>query len=199
VIARHVEGGGEVNLALTSPGSRPFSPQEHQVAAAVVAAFERWSQGLATWQDGGRERRRSGGRFEHEVESFAAQALARGVAATAIVVRAPLAADVPGLVQRWVSSIRGYMRASDLVGVLSETEVAVLLHDAGAEHASRAAARATAVVTATPDAGTVAVGIATRQPGESAAGIVQEARFRADGRGSAREPMSSPGFREAWR
>jgi hypothetical protein len=206
VMARQVEGGGVVNLALAHWGGRPFSPQEHQVTAAVAAAFERWSQGLAAWHDTGRERRRSSARFEQELESFAGQALSRGVAATAIVVRAPAARDVPGLVHRWVSAIRGYMRASDIVGVLSDGEVGVLLHDAGAEQASRAAARVTAVVAATPEAGAVTVGIAIRQPGEPAAGIVQEARFRADGH-SAAEPTpatsargtrtpASPGFRE---
>jgi hypothetical protein len=188
VMSRRVDGGGVVNLALAHWGGRPFSPQEHQVAAAVAAAFERWSQGLAAWHDSGRERRRSSARFEQEVENFAGQALSRGDAATTIVVRAPAARDIPGLVHRWVASIRGYMRASDIVGVLSDGEVAVLLHDAGPEHAARAAGRVTAVVAATPEAGAVTVGMATRQPGEPAAGIVQEARFRADGRGSAPEP-----------
>ena len=188
VMARRVEGGGVVNLALAHWGGRPFSPQEHQVAAAVAAAFERWSQGLAAWHESGRERRRSSARFEEELENFAAQALSRGVAVTTIVVRAPAAREVPGLVHRWVTSVRGYMRASDIVGVLSEGELAVLLHDAGPEHASRAAARITAVVAATPDAGAVTVGIATRHPGDAPAGIVREARGRADGRNDAPEP-----------
>lgn len=193
VVARRVEGGGTVNLALANWDGRHFSPQEHQVAAAVAAAFERWSHTLSGWQESGRERRRSASRFEHELEAFAAQALTRGVATTTIVVSAAGAIDVPGLTQRWVSGIRGQMRASDLVGALGDGEVAVLLHDATAEHAARAVTRVMAVVTASGNAGEVRVGVATRQPGDQAAGVVHDARRRA----ITEDPHARPGFGEA--
>lgn len=179
VVARRVEGGGSLSLALAHWDGRHFSPQEHQVSEAVATSFERWSQGLVLWKESGRERRRATSRFEKDIEEFTAHALARGIATTTIVVRASAAINTPGLTQRWVAGIRAQMRASDLVGVIGDGEVAVLLHDATAEQADRAIARVTAVVTATPEGGVVSVGVSTRQPGEHAAGAVEDARRRA--------------------
>lgn len=179
VVSRRAENGTTVSLALAQWDGRHFSPQEHQVVAAAAGAFERWAHAIAGWQDAGRDRRRSASRFEQQVEEFSAQALARGVSVTTIVVKTPAALETPGLTQRWVSSIRGQMRASDLVGALADGEVAVLLHDATAEQAERAVARIAATVNASTDAGTVSVGVSTRQPGEQALGVVHEARRRA--------------------
>ena len=67
---------------------------------------------------------------------MAYQTVQHGASVSVVVIAAAEAAVRPGLMQKWVTDIRGRLRGSDLVGTLTESEIAVLLSEATAADAA---------------------------------------------------------------
>ncbi len=81
-----------------------------------------------------------------------------------VVIAAAEAAFRPGLIHKWVADIRGRLRASDLVGTLTECEMAVLLSEATAADAAAVVDRISRHLGAAESGGALlsSIGIATR-------------------------------------
>jgi hypothetical protein len=144
------------------------------------------------------ERRSGSAQFGEFLESIARQSVERGNAVSLIwlsvacdVAQAP-AADSRGvqsppapalIARRWVREIRTHLRPADLVGLLTDREIAVLLQDAPDHHAKIVARRLRDLfmndenATAAPHA---LLGFASWAPGDPSPGaLVQQARQRA--------------------
>jgi GGDEF domain-containing protein len=133
-----------------------------------------------------RERRAMTRGFQEILERSAREALERGrpVAIVVLVVRD--AASLPGSTQRWVSGIRGQLRASDIAGMLAEGEIGLLMHDTGLEQARHIGERLRAVA-GTSDREAILIGTSSRSPGQGPVnGIVHDAR--ADALAGTRRP-----------
>ena len=116
-------------------------------------------------------------------DQLAAEAVDAGQQASVIVVSVNGAVLPSGLMQTWLGRTRAQLRAGDFAGILSDTELAVLLCDASNDHAAVVSARLKELMGA--DAGTgltlrPAVGMTTRSPASAFEGsLVGAARAEA--------------------
>jgi hypothetical protein len=173
VVERQAEGNLRTRLVLTRTDGRPFTPAHHRMAA--VAAELLGSDADRGEPGASRERRRRARRFDEEIERCALQALGEGTPVTAIVVApTPDARDVD--LRAWMRAVRGWTRATDLVGPLAAGGLGILLRDAPPEHAAGVAGRLRNLMDTAGGKGSVAVGVASRPPGAPAAGIIDDAR-----------------------
>src|SRR5262249_10313526 len=65
-----------------------------------------------------------------------AETVGAGQPASVIVVSVDAAVLGPGLLQAWLGRVREHLRAGDYAGILSNSEIAVLLSDASADEAA---------------------------------------------------------------
>jgi GGDEF domain-containing protein len=87
------------------------------------------------------ERRRQFRPVDRLFDQLAAETVGAGQPASVIVVAVDPAALGPGLLYAWLVRIREQLRAGDFAGILSNTEIAVLLSDASAAQAAAVALR----------------------------------------------------------
>jgi hypothetical protein len=169
-----------MQLTLVQVHGRHFTPQEHDTANAAAQTLEAWigRPGLPAF--GRQERRASARSFADILQMMADETVERGSAVTVMVISSAKAVLNPGTTQRWVAQVRGLLRPYDLIGMLAEGEVGLLLYETMADQGRQVLARLERVArtsTVFGNAGGLAVGIASRKPGDPVSGdILQEAR-----------------------
>jgi hypothetical protein len=198
VIVRRAPNRYTLTLMLTSAEGRRVTRQQRELADAaanLLDAFVRSVVGRLQQHD----RRTTSRTFDEVLDRFAGQAIERGSAVSMVVLLMADAASYPGLTQQWIGRMRGVMRASDIVGMLGEGEIALLLHDTPLDRAEAVAQRVVKMLETIGDrhpSPVVAAGVATRLPGSGGGeGLAAEARNDAMLRATAslihQEPRSS--------
>jgi hypothetical protein len=197
-IIRRVPNRYTLTLVLTSAEGRRITRQQREVADAAANLLDGWVRSvLGRLQQ--HDRRTVSRTFDEVLDRFAGQALERGSAVSMVVLLMAEAASYPGLTQQWIARIRATMRASDIVGMLGEGEIALLLHDTALDRAEAVAQRIVKMLETIGDrhpSPIVASGVASRLPGGAGgAGLAAEARNDAMLRATAslihHEPRSS--------
>lgn len=198
VIVRRVPNRYTLTLVLTSAEGRRITRQHREVSDAAANLLDSWVRSvLERLQQF--DRRTASRTFDEVLDRFAGQAIERGSAVSMVVLLMADGASYPGLTQQWIARIRGTMRASDIVGMLGEGEIALLLHDTALDRAEAVAQRIVKMLETIGDrhpSPIVAAGVASRLPGGAGgAGLAAEARNDAMLRATAslihREPSSS--------
>lgn len=180
VLTRRATNQPTVTLAVARQDARPLTALQRELVETAADVFQAWSVRAGSGRRG--ERRRVPAAVDAMLDRFAGQSAEHGVNVSAVVVSSPQAVFRPGLARTWMAQARAAVRASDVVGLLGEGEVAFLLHDTAAEEARVAATRFSRLLAGDDPliAQTLKVGFATRVPGLVAAGsIVEEARANA--------------------
>lgn len=183
VVLRHAVDRYSLALGIATQDGRPVTPQEAAVAEKAADLLQLWAQRLVRRAKDAPERRADPRRFDEVVDALALQALEHGVPVTALVVSlrgGPFAALGPECAAR----LRQGLRASDLVGMLSDGEIGVLLHNTSEGGGRLVETRVHQILeTVDPAAGPtggVVVGLAARMPRQLAASpVLTEARARA--------------------
>jgi len=196
-IIRRVPNRYTLTLVLTSAEGRRITRQQREVADAAADLLDGWVRSvLGRLQQ--HDRRTVSRTFDEVLDRFAGQAIERGSAVSMVVLLMAEAASYPGLTQQWIARIRATMRASDIVGMLGEGEIALLLHDTALDRAEAVAQRIVKMLETIGDRPSpiVATGVASRLPGgPGGAGLAAEARNDAMLRATAslihHEPKSS--------
>ena len=138
---------------------------DRQVVDSAATVVGPWLSGVLRQPAYSKERRTTQHRFEDVLERVSEQTVQHGATVSVVVIAAAEAAVRPGLMQKWVTDIRGRLRASDLVGTLTESEIAVLLSEATAADAAAVVERIRGDLGATESGGAPlpsSIGIATR-------------------------------------
>jgi hypothetical protein len=179
VLVRRVPNRYTLTLVLTSAEGRRITRQQREVADAAANLLDAWVRSvLGRLQQ--HDRRTAAHTFDEVLDRFAGQAIERGSAVSMVVLLMADAAGYPGLTQQWIARIRGTMRASDIVGMLGEGEIALLLHDTALDRAEAVAQRIVKMLETIGDrhpSPIVATGVASRLPGSAGgAGLAAEAR-----------------------
>lgn len=118
----------------------PFTLFEHGVVKAGASVLHAWIQsGLGPTHE--LERRRRVQPLESVFDQLAMSSIVAGLDASVIVAAIDSALATPEFMQSWLGSIRAQLRPGDFAGLLSDTEVAVLLCDTSADQASAVSAR----------------------------------------------------------
>jgi hypothetical protein len=118
----------------------PFTAFEHDVVKAGVSVLHAWIQaGLGPTHE--LERRRRVQPLESVLDQLAMSSVGAGLDASVIVASINSGLATPELMQSWLGSIRAQIRPGDFAGLLSDTEIAVLLCDTSADQASAVSAR----------------------------------------------------------
>ena len=157
-----------------------FLRREQQLVDSAAALFASWLSGVLRRPAFGKDRRASGQRFEVIIQRMAEQTVRNGASVSVVVMAAAEAAFQPGLLREWVADIRGQLRSSDLVGPLTESEIAVLLSEATAADASAVVERLRSHWSTARSGALLpsSVGVATRSVGwpadESVVGAARE-------------------------
>jgi hypothetical protein len=178
-IIRRVPNRYTLTLVLTSAEGRRITRQQREVADAAADLLDGWVRSvLGRLQQ--HDRRTVSRTFDEVLDRFANQAIERGSAVSMVVLLMAEAASYPGLTQQWIARIRATMRASDIVGMLGEGEIALLLHDTALDRAEAVAQRIVKMLETIGDrhpSPIVAIGVASRLPGgPGGAGLAAEAR-----------------------
>jgi hypothetical protein len=185
VLVKESEPHYTTTVSLNRRESLQFTPRDYAAVSVAADMFATWARaGMGGSEK--RERRAMTRGFQEILERSAREALERGrpVAIVVLVVRD--AASLPGSTQRWVSGIRGQLRASDIAGMLAEGEIGLLMHDTGLEQARHIGERLRAVA-GTSDREAILIGTSSRSPGQGPVnGIVHDAR--ADALAGTRRP-----------
>lgn len=155
----------------------PFTALDRELALVGMAMAHRWIQGGRQRLDGmdGMERRRRFQPVDAVFDQLAIDTVATGQDASVIVVSADAVARQPGLLAAWVGRIRANLRAGDFAGILSESEIAVLLCGASADHAAVVTSRLTQLFKSHDSSGAFlhsAIGMTTRSPDSSFEGSI---------------------------
>jgi hypothetical protein len=168
-----------LTLTVDRANDRNVTPQERVMVDAAADLFTAWARRLGHDTPHRPERRAAAQRYEELVDRFARQARELGLP-VAVVVLTLAGGLLPADLHNRIGDIRSVLRAADLVGGLGPAEIALLLHDATADHATVVAARVREML---DDSGksnvpvVTAIGISAR-PGQGE-GTLKEARARA--------------------
>jgi hypothetical protein len=177
VLVKRSEQHYTTTVSLGRYESLQFTPRDYAVASAAATVFEFWVPATLSTTAGRRERRALGRGFQEVIERSAREAIQRGVPIAVVVLLIRDAVSLPGSTQRWVTGIRGQMRASDVAGMLTEGEIGLLLHDIANGQAKAIAERLRTAVSGAPGRETILIGVASWAPGQSPGdGIVRKAR-----------------------
>ena len=180
VIVRKVPQEYTMTLMVGWAADRRVTGQEHQVAEASADLLESWVQRVVHRDRHVGERRLASRSFDAMLDRFAQQAIDGGTPVTAVVLSFGDSVFRPGITQTRIGRIREQVRAVDLVGRLNEGEIGMLLHDTPGDRVNAVIARVRRVLQTVDESvsgSPVAVGVATRTPGEATAvRVAQEAR-----------------------
>jgi hypothetical protein len=133
----------------------PFTAFEHDVVKTGASVLHAWIQaGLGPAHE--LERRRRVQPLESVFDQLAMSSVGAGLDASVIVASIDSALATPDLMQSWLGSIRAQIRPGDFAGLLSDTEIAVLLCDTSADQASIVSTRLQHLVSSDPS-GDVAI------------------------------------------
>jgi hypothetical protein len=118
----------------------PFMAFERETIKSAVAVLHPWVQG-ALLPSIEHERRRRFRPLQNVFDQLAARAVGSGQDVSVIVVAVDPTVVNPDLLQMWLGRIRVDLRTGDFAGILSESEIAVLMCDTSAEQAAVVSAR----------------------------------------------------------
>jgi hypothetical protein len=124
-----------MTLAVRRLDGVSFTRRERYLLDVASPIFTTWLTGVLQQPSYGKDRRGAPPRFDDVVERVAARAIDEGASLSVVLFRLTDGAVRGPAVRRWVSQVRGQLRPTDLAGLVSESEVAVLLTDTGPEHA----------------------------------------------------------------
>ena len=182
VVLRHKEEQYSLALGVVKADEHHITPQDAHVIGKAADLLELWAQRLLYRGKGTLERRAVPRRFDMFVEELAVQASERNVPVSGMVIELRPQSFATTVVHECVARLRDRMRASDLVGVLSETDIGLLLHNTSGEDTPIVEARVRQIVQevdAMLGADGVAIGVSTRMPGDTPTQpILAEARAR---------------------
>jgi hypothetical protein len=128
-----------MTMVVAREGS-PFMAFEREIMKAAVAMLHPWIQ-AALQRSTESERRRRFRPLESLFDQLADKAIDAGQEASVIVVSVDASVSSLSLLQSWLGSIRIQLRAGDFAGILSDTEIGVLLCDTSADQAAVVSAR----------------------------------------------------------
>jgi hypothetical protein len=121
------------------------------VVQAGAAVLHPWIQ-AALLPSPESERRRQFRPLEHVFDQLAETVVGAGQDASVIVASVDPAAVSPAMLHSWLAAIRSQLRTGDFAGILSDSEIAVLLFDASADQATVVSTRIRQLIRAeTPD------------------------------------------------
>jgi hypothetical protein len=180
LITQSADDGGQMVLAVAREVGR-FTAHERDLLEAVARILRIWVH--ETFERSGIGERRTARRPVQElIERLAAEAVEAGGQASVITMSVPEKALRPGLMQAWVAKLRGQLRPWDFAGLLTGSEIAVLLRDTAADQAAIVSARLTTLLESEGGAAGIkpSVGMTTCSAGSPFAGsIVRAARENA--------------------
>jgi hypothetical protein len=173
---------GSDSRAVITRESTPFTAFEREIVRAGLATVHPWLQ-MALLQSNLSERRRRVRPVDALLEQLAADAVHDGRQALVVVISVDAKVLRPGLMQTWLGKIRTQTRAYDFAGILSDSEIALLLCDASAGQAGVVSARIRRLLEADDSAGVLirpAIGVTSCSPEAALEGsVVQAARAHA--------------------
>ena len=182
VIIRHDPQQYAMAFVGTWPADHRVTQQEHHVAHAAADLLQSWVRRQVRQSPRQpADRRAPARRFDAVFDRLARQTVDTGVPVTAMVLSFADALAKPELTQARVVRLREHLRGGDLVGRFGDGEVGVLFHDAAAHDARALTDRVQQLLKRDGvPMNEVSIGVASRNPGESAAAsVTQEARQRA--------------------
>ncbi len=144
----------------------PFTSFEREIVQAGATALHSWVQ-AALPRSKESERRLRFRPVDTLFDQLAAEAVDAGQHASVIVVSVNAAVLTDGLAQTWLGRTRAQLRAGDFAGILSDTEMAVLLCDASTDHAAVVSVRLKQLIESADSTGALlqpAFGMTTRSP-----------------------------------
>lgn len=143
----------------------PFTVFEREIIQAGAAAMHPWVR-AAVQRANESERRQSFRPVDTLFDQLAREATAAGHHATVIVMSMAGGSPGPSLLSAWLGRIRGQLRGGDRAGILSDREIAVLLHGASSDQAAIVSLRLKRLFDAEDAIGDVlpAFGMITRIP-----------------------------------
>jgi len=159
------DDGGAMTIVMAREQHR-FTSFERAIVESGATALHSWLQ-AALEPAKESERRRRFRPVDTLFDQIAADAVDAGQQVSVIVVAVNQGALRPGLVQTWLGKTRAQLRAGDFAGVLSDTEIAVLLCDASPDHATVVSARLKELIESHDSPGALfqpAFGMTTRSP-----------------------------------
>jgi hypothetical protein len=109
-----------------------FTPRDHAVMAAATELFDVWASSVCDCADTRRERRAAPRGFAGLLQCVA---LEGGSPVTVVVLLISEAASRPGLTRQWVAGIRRQLRICDVAGSFGQSEIGLLMHEAGPDQA----------------------------------------------------------------
>jgi len=165
-------------IAVRRSRGEAFLRREQQLVDSAAALFGSWLSGVLRRPAFTKDRRVTRHRFEDVIQRMAEQTVRQGATVSVVVMAASEAAFQPGLLREWVADIRGQLRATDLVGPVTDSEIAVLLAEATADDAASVVERLrTHLGSARGARLPSSIGVATRSAGWSAGeSVVNAAR-----------------------
>jgi hypothetical protein len=202
---RRTARGLTMTLTVSAGVDRRVTPQERQAVEAAADLLAHWSIHQlpdvsvdATHGTLEHDRRTRSAHFDELLESIARQSVQRGSAVSLIWLSVvfDVAQGTPGgsrgvqptstpaaIARRWVREIRTHLRSADLVGQLTDREIAVLLQDAPDHHAKVVARRLRSLFMNDENASAAPhplLGFASWAPGDPIPdALVQQARQKA--------------------
>lgn len=170
-------------LAVRRARGNTFTRRDQQLLNRAAETFAAWLPSVIAGRPQAQERRTESRGFDQLVERAAIQSVGDGLDVVLLLIVVPGAMSRPGLLHRWVTEMRGQLRASDLAGALSDREIGVLLTGTTRNDLNVVRERILRRVTLL-EAGnsmpTVTIGVASWQAGSSTEGsLVQIARHDA--------------------
>jgi hypothetical protein len=144
LIAQSSEDAGRIVLAAAREVGR-FTAHERDLIETVGRLIRIWVH-EALERSGASDRRTVRRPVQEVIERLAAEAVEAGGQASVITLSVPENALRPGLMQAWVARLRGQLRPWDFAGLLTGSEIAVLLRDTAAHQAAVVSARLTTLL-----------------------------------------------------
>jgi hypothetical protein len=168
--------GGLVALVVAQEAGR-FTAHERGILESAAMILRPWARGVI--RRSGQRERRSALRPVHElIERLAAQTVQAGGRASVIIIAIGPRVIPHELMHAWVGKVRGQLRPTDLAGVLTGGEIAVLLRDASADQAAAVSTRLKKFLEADESAGAFiqsSIGMISCSPGSPFDGSVVRA------------------------
>jgi hypothetical protein len=115
-----------LTLTLRRAGGEGFTRRDEHLAGRAAAVLAAWMPPTVAIPRT-RDRRSTTRQFEQVLERTAAQTLRDGLSVSVMVVALQGGSAQADVLQGWVTDIRGRLRGSDLAGLLSDSEIGVLL------------------------------------------------------------------------
>jgi hypothetical protein len=124
-----------MTLAVTREAERPFTRRDRHLLDVAAPIFSTWLAGVLQQPAFANDRRVAPRGFDDIVERVVGRAAEEGSAVSVVLFRVNDGGMRGEAVRRWISDIRGQLRPTDLAGLVSESEVVVLLTDTEPERA----------------------------------------------------------------